>query len=804
MKNIILLITLFLCISKFSYSQHSTIQGTVKDEAGKPIDLVNLKLISLPDSNKIAAHTSSEKGTFHFKHLANGNYVLIAQQIGYQKYFSAPISIQSSVQQNIDIELKTIDLKTKEVSIIAQKPLVRIEDGKTIVDVENTMGNAGQSAVEVLRKAPGVAINQDGKIELRGKSGVQVMIDDKVMYLSEDQLNNLLKSIQAENIKEIEIITSPSAKYDAAGNGGIINIKLKKGAYEGLNGSTNTSYGSGVYHKATPGANITYKKNKLTLNSGLQYANKIGLSEFSNYRVNSDVNELNNRYSSKSYYKLPSQSVTYTLNGEYRVTEKTSFTYDFNNSYGVYDWAGTTNSSLFTKYNTLNSSYFGDDKGKESYLNIYSSLGFKHQFDTNGTKINAYGAYNNNHGWENKNMSIQYYDSLSQNTNNPFLFLFNMNSKNESWNGQADYEMKIWKKVKFEAGAKANSVQNYKPNLIKITENQVQRNADNLFKYKQNIYALYSMGTTTLGKWNLQAGLRFERTEVYGSLSQIDCTFTRSHNDFFPSGNVTFKQSDKTSYTLAYSRRITRPEGDQLNPVLNILDPFSAWGGDPYLKPQYTDNTELSYSIFESAVITTVNYAYVKNPILWVNKIQAGGNKLISGPRNMDYQQSAGLNLAINFPVKKVFSTNNNFFGGFNRFVGNSDFGTIDNQRSYWGFKSTQTFNLPKEIGIEIGGSYDSPSSYAFSTSYERYQLNLAIQKKIWAKKGLIKLAVNDMFWTFQYGGSSEMGTTSQKGNYYWDNRTLILRDCCKTRPTSFPSFFWEVSSNGTKSTSLN
>ncbi len=772
-KGILFFLSLF--VSPFLFAQSGQLKGIVVDEQNVPVEFANVILFQLPDSVKVLSDVTDVQGKFLFVKVPYGEYYLYTAQFGLQSLYSQKIVVSNPSTLNFEFQLKPAVVEGKEVTILAQRSLVRVEEGKIIVDVQNSLGNSGQSVVDVLRKSPGIAVDQDGKIQLKGKDGVQVMLDDKVMYLSPEQLGNLLKSIPAELIKEIEIISSPSAKYDAAGNGGIINIRLKKGAYEGLNGTANASYGSGIYHKANVGTNISYKKNKLSLNAGYQFNHKTNLSDLYDDRMNKDPSAIGKRIYTSTYYKIPARTHNLTVNGQYQLSEKTNLSFDFSDSYSKYTWDGTANTQLFNQENSVKNIYQSRDIGSENYLNAYSSIGFKHRADTNGTIFSGYASLNLNRLDEDKDQNIQYYDSISTNLNTPFIFLYSNKNNTIQHNAQLDFEKNIFNKIKFETGIKYVSLDDDKPVKVDIIDNGVYQNANNHFQYKENVYAAYTMFSKTLGKWSLQGGLRLERTQVTGELSLIDSTFKRDYTNLFPSGNITYKHSDNTSYTFLYSRRITRPTADQLNPVLNINDPFSAWGGDPYLLPQFANNAEITQSLFNGVFLTTLNYTYITNPIVWTYKLDKASNKFISGQRNLSYQESYGLSFVFNKALTKWWTTNNSFLLNNNIFLGNTDFGSIKNQSYSWGLKLSQSLNLPKKFKLELSGLYDSPSAYAFSYAYDRWQANFALQRVFHKEKINIKLAYNDMFRTFRYAGTNVMGTTSQISSYRWDNRTLIL-----------------------------
>jgi hypothetical protein len=759
--------------SFLAYGQLSQIKGTLKADNDSVIAFAQIRLLQQEDSTFKRIVQSDESGFYYFKEISAGNYRLKITSFEVDDFETEVFQVKSDTVLELNLRIKRAKT-VSEVTLKGQREMVRMEEGKMVVNVESTLSNSGQTAVEVLRKAPGVSVDQDGTIQLRGKNGVQVMIDDKVMYLSGDQLASLLRAIPAEQIKEIEIITSPSAKYDASGNAGIINIRLKKGAYEGLTGRMNSSFGYGRYHKGTAGFNLTYKKKKQTLNVNYQYSNRKGFNDFGNIRVNDEALIVNNYFKNATSYIMPNWSQNLQLTGEYRANKKTSYNYDFNNTFSQHKWEGYTNSELRDRAGSLVNTYASDDSGMQRNINSYSSIGFNHRPDTLGTSWSGLLAMNKNVGWKDKIQQIDTYNPDGSVANAPFQLNQTNDNHSNLYLGQLDYVRKVWKKVKVETGVKHNHLEFENPFFTTISDGTIS-DIDSRYFYKERIFAGYGMATWKRKNWSFQAGLRAEKTLVTASYSEADTTFRRNYTNLFPSGNISFKQSENTSYSLSFSRRITRPSPEQLNPVLNFLDPFSAWGGDAYLLPQFTNTGELTYSVLGGKLITGVNYSYITNPIVWVSRRDPETGVFIDGMRNLDFQTNLGGSVSLNLPFAKWWSANYNFNIGNNTFVGDAGYGSFDNQLVSWTIKSTQKITLPKEYSMEISGFFDSPSSYAFYYNHDRWQVNAALQKRLMAKKATIKIAVNDAFWTYYFSGYALLGPVTQKNFYRWDNRTVIL-----------------------------
>ncbi|MDF2456139.1 MAG: putative TonB-dependent receptor, partial [Cytophagaceae bacterium] len=769
------LIFIFWVLSLPSVSMaQSTISGFVKDDAGLTVELVNVVLLQLPDSTEAAVAFSDSLGAYTFENVKPNDYVLVAMQLGYEKIISKSFTIDDSSTVEFHFTLVSEEKDRTEITVTGKRPVVRQEADKMVVSVENMLATSGLSAIDVLKRSPGISVDKDGAITLRGKTGVLILLDDRPLYMTAEQAGNLLKAIPSDQIKEIEIITTPSAKYDAAGNAGIINIRLKKGAYEGFNGSTNISYGQGRYHKFTAGVNSTYKKNKVTLNGGYQYNNKLELEEDYIDRMYQSPTSEFSKLHSYTYYRAPRENHTLTLSGSYNFTERTSVSLDLIGSYGEYGWDGTGSSYLYKKNGNINNSYFTTDYGSYGESNINTSLGFNHKLDTNGTVISGTANYNRYTGISNKRFEIQNYDSLYVNDGDPFLYIFRDPSYNNQYSVKADFTGKAVKSIKVEAGLKAMITDKSNPAHITITQNGIPADSSNSFDYKDGIYAGYLTLNRSFGKkWKAQAGLRVEHTEINGIQKQLDTSFTRSYTDLFPSGNLTYNATDKMSYTILYSRRIQRPNPWELNPVLAITDPYTAWGGNAYLQPEYTDNVELSQSLFSGYVVTTVNYSYTKQPITWVVVTDTATLQTLTQPRNLEKRDNMGVSIAVNMPITKWWTTSCYALFYQNRFVGDMGSGDIEQKQTAWNANTTQTFTLSKKTTAEISGFYNSTSLYGLRRVAPRMQLNLAVQKKIMANKATLKLAVNDVFWTNVWYTNSTIDNVYTETGGWWDNRTV-------------------------------
>ena len=773
-RNLFLII-LFLLFFNNVQAQKALISGVVKGDDGLKVELANVILLKIPDTLEVAFTTTDSLGYYHFKDVGNGTYAIACMQLGFNKFISNSFTISNSDSIHYPIELVSEFQAAAEVVVAGRKSIVKHDGEKMIVNVENTVSNSGLSAIEVLRKSPGVSVNKDGVITLKGKNGVLVMLDDKPLYMTEEQVGNLLKSIPSDQIKEIEIITTPSAKYDAAGNAGIINIKLKKGAYEGFNGSVNASYGQGRYHKATVGVNVTYKKKKWSLNASYQYNNKVNMSKYHLYRTYTSDTSTYSKLNSDEYYKEPQEIHTTTLGGSYDMTKRTAINFNIIGGYAEYRWDGGSTTSLYKKNGDYNSSYVAKNFGAYRQTNFNNSLGIQHKIDTIGSVLSVDVNYNKFVGVSNKDFRIQNYDSTYQETGMPFVFIFRDPSYSNQYMMKADLVKKFSETAKLESGIKFNMIDQDNPASINITENGVTRDASNFYHYNEKIYAAYSSYYKTLGKFKLQGGLRVEHALSKGEQRIQDTSFALEYTNLFPSANINYNYSDKTSYSIIYSRRIQRPTPWQLNPVLNIVDPYTSWGGYPYLLPEYTDNAELNWSLFSGYLITTLNYSYTNQPIRWATIIDEKTLKTVLQPRNLVLQENMGVSTTLNIPITKWWQSTNYVFVYRARFVGDFGFGQTDNSVIALNANCTQAFTVNPKTSIEVSGYFQSASVYGLSQTLPQGQLTLAVQQKIWANKGLLKLSFSDVFWTDGWRANTTLGSIKTSSGERYDSRIVMV-----------------------------
>jgi iron complex outermembrane receptor protein len=753
-------------VSSFAQSNKGTVSGFIKDANGQALEFVNVRLHSLPDSSAVDGTISDTSGYYILESVRHGNYFILISSLGYLDYRSPAFEVSKekhSIEQNAVV---SIDDNAEAIVIVAQKPLIRQEAGITVVNVEAGILNSGLTAADVLQRTPGATVDKDGVVKLKGKGGVLVLLDGKPLYMEDSQVGAFLKSIPADQIKEIEIITSPSAKYDAAGNAGIINIKLKQGAYEGLNGSVNESIGKGVYPKSRIGINATYKKKRLTLSGGYQYSYRKDLQR-------SSVNRIYTPYQDSSYYTYteygsPVNTQNIMLNGSYDVSSKGTLLWDGTVLYQTYSSSGGSDSRLYKPSGDLSSYFLTNDYSNGHHYNMNSSLGYKHQIDTVGTELFLLAEYKSNYSTSKQVFTTDYYGASGNQTTPSTTYRAAIPIDVNQWGAKVDFTKKLWYNIKMETGWKYTGVKT-------TTDISSTFIAENKFIYAENIQAGYVTLNKQIDKWKLSGGLRLEHTTGEGQQKSIDSTFKRNYTNLFPSASVTYQSSDHTSYTLLYSKRIQRPSYQDLNPFVYYSDPYNLYAGNPYLLPEYTHQTELTASKWNGVFLATLNYSYTTQPISDVWIIDPAMLTTTYTSRNLTSQQNYGVSFSLNKNVSNWWTMTNYIYLYKNTLKGDVGYGMTSVSKPAWMVNLTHTFKLPHSISAEMSFNYESPNYFGTVFYREVWQLSAGVQKKFMQDNLSVKLAVTDIFWKYVYNGEGMFGDTKTNDKYKWDNRVLTL-----------------------------
>ena len=732
------------------------ISGSILDEKASPFPFVNVLLLHAKDSVLIKGMAADENGKFLFEQINDGQYLTLVSMVGYQKEYSKVFSVNKNTVNLPVISLKTDIQSLNEVTVVAKKPFIEQQIDRTVINVENSIVSAGATALEVLERAPGVTVDQQNdQLKLRGKQGVIVQIDGKQTFLSQQELMTLLRNTPSDNIEKIELITNPSAKYDAAGNSGIINIKMKRNKNYGTNGNISLGAAYAKYWRENATATLNHRAGKIsTFVSGGTFFNK-GFNNNSIYRKipfedKVTIFDQRTERTNKSQYHNIRAGI------DYFATDKSTFGVlvsafhnDFSNPFGQ------TNTRILNEDLSLQRTFRTDVFNGGKMNNVSANLNFKHQFNKEGKELTFDVDYVNYQGKKNSNLDTRYFTPSGEQDGNPEQVRNNMPSDINIGVAKLDYTQPLWK-GKFETGLKASYVASDNNMVFETKADNwiLDPTRSNQFKYTENVNAAYVNYNGSISKKiKYQLGLRGEHTHSIGNSVTLNQKRDRNYVNLFPSVFLSNQLDTNNVINLSYSRRIDRPNYQSLNPFEFYLDPYTFQRGNPNLKPQYTNSFQLVH-VYKNFLNTTLAYSRVKDMIADELPQQiASENKTFVTSDNLDHQDNISLTISAPIPITKWWNFQTNFTGVYNYYNSYYLEQQLTIKQISWNMYGNNQFTLPNGWSAEISGWYNSRAFYGLYAAKPMGMVNVGLQKNILNKKGTIRLNVNDIFWTNRFNG---------------------------------------------------
>lgn len=754
-------------------SQH--ISGTVTDALGKPLADANLLLLKASDSSLVTTALSAPSGTFELRG-PGGSFLLRIQAVGFEDKVAA---ISGDSDQNIErnVQLAVPSKSLAGVTVGAQKPFIEAKPGMMVVNVENNPVNAGSTALELLQRSPGVRVDQDGSVLLKGRSGVDIYIDGRPSRLSGDQLLAYLRSMTSEEIASLELITQPPAKYEAADTAGIINIRTRSIRRRGLNAALSGSYTQATQAMGNLSARVTYRHNKLRL-----YA-----SEYFNYVDNHNNLRVNRKFQSAAGEStlLTEQQVRYNsrfhrLKGgaEYALNEKTTLgirtNLPFGNPVMEYHNLSTVQDaqSQRTVFTTGDRLMRNDWNEKE-----FGALA-KHRFkDGSEVSVDAYTV--RNRGAD----GGVFYNTTGTSPGTPGI--------SDDWYmqfpvdvrlnvAQLDYSRTCGKNTKLESGFKYNTADVDFRSDFRLPDGNGNFSPDttrsNRFLYNEQIAAAYFSLNRKFGeKLELQTGLRAEHTRNAGDVIPTGQQFDRNYLSLFPTAYATYTIDSSNTMTLSYGRRLDRPNYFMLNPARNYIDKFTYSVGNPALRPQFMNNIELGYSL-NGKLTATLSMTKTDGVIsdFFVQDDQTKTAYEIHDNLAGYLQGGASLNYNSNFYPWWSFNGYADFY--LNRFSG-AYFGQdyVTRGQAFTANISNQ-FKLGRGWDATLSAWFNGPArSTVFTESAAYGSMDAAVSKKMLNDSLIIKLAFSDILGTQRYSGTNKFANFDTDVQSTWDARRAVL-----------------------------
>ncbi|WP_170971011.1 outer membrane beta-barrel family protein [Ilyomonas limi] len=802
MKRLIVLFVIFIIANSLTSLLAQTnghiLKGMVTGN-GKKVESATIYILRSQDSSIFKTGITDKDGAFAIENVEDGSYLLAVEAIGYKKFYSDVLTLTAS---NTAFDLHTITLAAADaamhtVVVTSKRPFIEQKIDKTVVNVEASPTNTGLSALEVLEKSPGVTIDNNNNISLKGKQGVIILIDGKPTYLSGEDLANYLKNLSANQLDQIEIMSQPSAKYDASGNSGIINIKTKKNKAAGFNGNISTSAIIAAYFKNTNSINLNWRKNKVNLFGNYGYSRWEGFNDlYINRSLRTGKEAAYDRYSNQySFNRYSGKPQNFKAGIDYYATKKTTLgaavTGNFENNQFVSKSRANIYDSLynFVQFNQAHSD------SRETWNNLGFNLNFQQKLDTLGTELTAdadYIFYHNKNLQDNSNYLFSsdsvLIETKDQHNPNPYLLHGNLPSNIDIYTFKSDFHHPFKKDAVLEAGIKISYVKTDNNAQYTLQNNDtkerfVDTTRSNHFIYKENINAAYVNLQKQFKKWGVQLGLRAEQTIADGKQVTKGQSFHKNYTKLFPTTYLSYKANDKNTFALSYGRRIERPGYESLNPFQEQLDRYTYRQGNPLLQPQFSHNIELSYNYKGQLNISTnyTNTTDIINDVLITVKQPGDSNyTTFQTSQNIASSENIGLSVNYNKQLVKWWSVNvftnvyyNHYKGVINDGSGNEDINT--GMAGLSGNMSNQ-FNFGKGWSGELSGWFRSQqleSSTILARSMGMFSFGAG--KKILNDKGSIRLNVRDPFYLARFRGKNETDKGLTVISNKWDNRRVTI-----------------------------
>ena len=775
-----LLVVGLILISGFQLKAQG-IFGKISDESGKGLENATVSLLKVTDSSIVKFAVTNKGGEYEIKGVNAGTYLVRVSHITHVGIFSDHFKFEGNEKELPIISLTKAPKQLQEVVITSKKPMVEVKADKTILNVEGTINAVGQDALELLRKSPGVLVDKDDNISLSGKNGVQIYIDGRPSPLSARDLSAFLKTLQSSEIEAIEIIVNPSAKYDAAGNAGIINIRLKKDKTVGTNGSVNSGYSVGIFSKHNEGISLNHRNKKMNV-FGTYNFNKSRNQSFMNF----DRTLLDSFFHQKAVVNSESESHGYKAGADFFINRFNTFGVLVNGSSSDNPNGNLSTTEISYKPSgVVNRILIADNSSAATRSNINYNINYRHT-DTAGRELNL-DADHGRYRMKNDQLQPNYYYNPSG-TVLLSSVIYNMIAPTDIdiYTFKTDYEQN-YKKGKLGFGGKTSFVKSgndFERFNVFTNSKVLDTLRSNNFLYKENVNALYVNYNKAYKGFMVQAGLRMENTNNEGTSTGFrkngsgyipyDSTFTRNYTDLFPSAAITYNKNPMSQWGLSYSRRIDRPAYQDLNPFEFKLDEYTFQKGNTQLRPQYTNSIGLTHT-FKYKLNTRLNYSHVKDVFTQLVDT-AELSKSFLTKKNLATQDITSLNISYPLQYKK-YSAFFNLNTYYSHYI--ADFGTgrtIDLDVYAFNIYSQHSVDMGKGWKAELSGWFNSPSIWqgTFETN-SMWSVDAGLQKTLFKGQGNLKASVSDIFQTMRWKGSSNFAGQLMIASGGWESRLFKL-----------------------------
>lgn len=774
-----------ILLAFFTYGKLAAqmVSGFAGDDKGKPLPGATITLKTSRDSIIIKLNISDANGRYAFSSIPAGLYFITVSHVGYVPGGSAVFEVKADRTASIPaISLSSLSRELKQAQVTVMKPLIEVKPDRIVLNIENSVNSIGEDMLDLLRKAPGVTVDNANTLSINGKNGVQVYVDGRPTYLSGNDLTSYLKTIQSSSVESIEIITNPPVKYEAAGSAGIINIRLKKDKSLGTNVTANAGYSIGTYSKYNANLTFNHRDQNLNVFGSYNYHNASNLNYSSQYRT-----QLDTLFLQHADYVEKDVSHTIKTGLDYFIDKRNTLGLLVNASFLTDSVRTNANTPIiYIPTNTTNRLLESDNRTSELHDEYNVNLNY-HYTDSSGHDLTANADYGLYRMRRNQLQPNNYYDS----TGKTFLYSNDYNILSPTdiyiYSIKLDYQANFLK-GQVGVGAKVsyvNTQNNFQEYDVLNSVDVMDSLSSDHFNYKENINAAYVNYSRSGKNWTVQGGLRVENTnskgistgwqQVSADYAPYDSIYPRHYTDFFPNASFTWKQTKADQWTLGFGRRIDRPDYAALNPFEIKIDDYTFSKGNTQLKPQYADNLQLSYS-HKNDLAVALNYSHVSNLFTTIPDTTDRSKTVVTSV-NLANQYIAGLTASYSFSYKWysffasvtgqyiLYKSN---FGGPGRIVDLNIFHTS--------VYAQQVFRLGSGWTANITGLYLGPNIWtATLIAQHQWSVDAGLQKTVLNGNGTIKASVSDIFHTMPYTASSNFAGQYIVATGDYESRQLRL-----------------------------
>ncbi len=765
-KYCLLLSALFFFYYKGNAQQ---IMGYVKDIHAQPVSGASISLQHKAITSKVNRTITNGSGFYQFLNIDSGEYIVKVSFSGFEDVLSPSVIVNNQPVQVVDLIIVNKILQLDSLAVQAYLPAIDLTGNKTVLHIDRSINTIGSDVLTILQNAPEVTIDNEGSISIAGKSGVQVYVDGKPVPLAGTDLKDYLHSLQSTQIEIIEIMKNPPVQFEAEGNAGIINIKLKKFKQWGTNGSISADYGIATYPKYNAGVTLNNRSAYTNLFASLHLADNktLGIADM-------------NRIISDSGFLQKTSLITNHSNYRYKVGA--DFFINRFHTLGVKVDGSNADLELISKNNTdisylLPSSHIvrllkAINTNKSSRSNINSNINYQF-IDSTGNELNVdidYGKYKNKGNQVQPNV---FFDPTG------LIELSHTEYQIEAPTEIDIYSLKLGLERNLKGGriafgvkwANVKTKNDFRRFDVLDSDFKLDSLRSNLFQYKEKIHAAYVNYSRSISNFIIQTGIRLEETQYTGRsvgfewngnmMAPYDSMYRGTYLDIFPSISLTYKITPLNLFDISYSRRIDRPNYQDLNPIEYKLDEYTYVKGNPKLQPQYTNTISLKHS-YKYKLVTTLSYSRVRNFFSMLVDTTEKSKAFLS-KRNLASQNI--INLSFSYPISikdyEAFLSLNSFYS---RYKANFGEGRGINLETFSvTIQSQQTYKFSPTITGEISAWYVAPAISQGTFKSKGYgAVNIGVQKSMFNSRGKLKLLVNDVFYTMRWAGTSSFaGQTS-------------------------------------------